>query len=88
MFQLILSIGFIYLSIGLWMIFTPAEKINRQYGYRSRASLRSPERWRFAQKHNGKRILLAGILMLLSAAHTKVHSVVDPYCIYQSIWVT
>ncbi|MFN5621164.1 MAG: SdpI family protein [Flavobacteriales bacterium] len=42
------------------MLKFPPKKINALYGYRTLASMRSEEAWRFAQKFSARRMILVG----------------------------
>ena len=57
--------GIIFILLGLFMNFFPPKKINSLYGYRTAASMKSQERWDFAQKYVAKKIIQTGILVVL-----------------------
>lgn len=56
--------GIIFILGALIMHFFPPKDINSLYGYRSKRSMASPERWDFAQKYSVKQLLKGGIFML------------------------
>jgi uncharacterized membrane protein len=49
--------GFIFLRF-------PPKRINWFYGYRTSSSMKSQERWDFAQKHSAKGMIRVGLLMI------------------------
>ncbi|WP_452597340.1 SdpI family protein [Pontimicrobium sp. MEBiC01747] len=42
----------------------PPKKINYIYGYRTKASMKSQERWDFAQKYSSKQLLFCGLFLI------------------------
>ena len=48
----------VFLFCGLLMLKFPPKKINPLYGYRTLASMRSEEAWKFAQKLSARRFIL------------------------------
>ena len=57
--------GPLIIIIGIIFLLYPPKKINGIYGYRTKSSKKSIELWHFAQSYSSKKIILAGILMLL-----------------------
>lgn len=58
-----LIIGPILIIAG-WLIMTfPPKKINYWYGYRTRASMKSQQRWNFAQTYSGYWMTIWGAVM-------------------------
>ena len=60
-----LLLGGIFLLAGLLLYKRPPKEINGLYGYRTRGSMRTPERWTFAQRYSGRLMLRYGAGMLL-----------------------
>lgn len=60
-----LLIALIFMLIGILMLVFPPKKINGLYGYRTSASMKSQERWDFAQKYSAKEMIKLGGLMSL-----------------------
>jgi immunity protein, SdpI family len=57
--------GLLIIIIGLLMLKFPPKKINLSYGYRTGSSMKTEERWAFAQKFSAKEMMkLGGILTL------------------------
>ncbi len=63
-------VGLIYLAAAGIMYKWPAKKINGLYGYRTESSMKSQERWDFAQHYatrqmarGGLAVFIAGIIM-------------------------
>lgn len=49
------------------MLRFPPKKINPIYGYRTTNSMKSQERWDFAQKYSTKELIKAGVALILLA---------------------
>ncbi|SDV99497.1 SdpI/YhfL protein family protein [Aequorivita viscosa] len=59
--------GAIFILAGLIMFVFPPKNINGLYGYRTSNSMKSQERWEFAQKYSSLEMMkFGGILMLTS----------------------
>jgi uncharacterized membrane protein len=58
-------IGIIFVISGFILYKKPPGKINHLYGYRTSSSMKSQERWDFAQKHSAKIMYRHGIYMIL-----------------------
>jgi len=59
--------GAIFILAGLVMFVFPPKRINGLYGYRTSSSMKSQERWDFAQKHSPIEMMkFGGILMITS----------------------
>ncbi|HEY0092123.1 MAG TPA: SdpI family protein [Flavobacterium sp.] len=59
----------VFFVAGLVMWIFPPKKINVLYGYRTSSSMKSIERWDFAQKHSAKLLLICAFgLIVISAA--------------------
>lgn len=57
--------GWIFLIMSAVATIFPPKKINALYGYRTPGSMRSQERWDFAQKYSNRRMAEAGVLLIL-----------------------
>ena len=60
-------VGSIFIIAGLITLVFPPKKINGLYGYRTRNSKNSQERWIFAQKYAAKELIRSGGLLWLSS---------------------
>tara|TARA_R110002072_G_scaffold72354_2_gene173024 strand:+ start:7666 stop:8025 length:360 start_codon:yes stop_codon:yes gene_type:complete len=67
-FFLVLSLcGIVYILAGFIMLKRPPKKINPLYGYRTRQSMSSQEKWDFAQIYSSKEMIRQGIYMIFIA---------------------
>lgn len=57
--------GGIFLIAGLFLFIFPPKNINGLYGYRSSFSMKSQEIWDYAQKHAGKQMMKAGLILFV-----------------------
>lgn len=57
----------------------PPRKINPIYGYRTRASMRSDDAWKFAQKLCGRRFILLAIGSALVAIAVWLFELSEPW---------
>lgn len=57
--------GGIFLLGGFILFIFPPKNINGLYGYRSSFSIKSQEIWDYAQKHAGKQMMKAGLILLV-----------------------
>jgi len=55
-----------FLIIGALMLIFPPKNINSLYGYRTSNSMKSQERWDFAQIFSAKEMIKAGAILLLT----------------------
>ncbi|MCZ8197440.1 MAG: SdpI family protein [Flavobacterium sp.] len=55
----------IFLIAGLVMYSFPPKKINYLYGYRTNSSMKSQERWDFAQKYSSIQMIKLALLMFV-----------------------
>lgn len=62
--QLLLLVGIIYLITGIFVLNFPPKKINHLYGYRMTRSMKSQERWDFAQKKSSWEMIKIAIVMI------------------------
>lgn len=59
--------GPIFMLAGIVMLYFPPKKINSLYGYRTPSSMKSQERWSFAQEYSAKEMIKLGGLLLLTS---------------------
>jgi|SRR5690606_17855597 len=57
--------GIIIFAVGVVLFYFPPKKINGLYGYRTPASMQSPETWKFAQRYSAIRAMIAGALAMV-----------------------
>lgn len=57
--------GIIFMAAGIFMYAFPPKKINSLYGYRTKSSMKSQDRWDFAQKYSAIRLVFAGLFLCL-----------------------
>ena len=62
-----LLVGLIFIIMGFITLKFPPKKINHLYGYRTKSSMKSQERWDFAQRYSAKEMIKWGSLYLLTA---------------------
>ena len=58
--------GLVFLSMGFIMQKWPPKEINSLYGYRSGSSMKSQERWDFAQAFSAKQMIKCGAAMIVT----------------------
>lgn len=58
-------VGIIFIIAGFLMYKFPPKKINPLYGYRTRQSMSSQEKWDFAQNFSSKLMIKGGVLLLI-----------------------
>ncbi|NHM06137.1 SdpI family protein [Flavobacterium sp. CYK-4] len=61
------AVGLIFSLVGMLMWLFPPRKINYLYGYRTRSSMASQQRWDFAQKYSARLMAVNGLLLVLSS---------------------
>lgn len=67
LFLIPIGAGILLILMGTVMRKFPPRKINSLYGYRTSNSMKSQERWDFAQSYSAKAMIRSGgILMLIS----------------------
>lgn len=66
LFLIPVATGLTFVLAGLLMLMCPPQKINHFYGYRTSNSMKSKERWDFAQNYSSKEIMKLGVLLALS----------------------
>ena len=60
-----LVLGLLFMLGGAITFKFPPKEINYIYGYRTASSMKSQERWDFAQKYSSKRIFIVGVCLLI-----------------------
>lgn len=63
LFTITISVGVIFFLAGFVMYKFPPKKINYLFGYRTVQSMKSQERWDFAQKHSAKEMMKLGLVL-------------------------
>ncbi|MCR9183073.1 MAG: SdpI family protein [Flavobacteriaceae bacterium] len=58
------TLGFISIITGFILLKFPPKNINFLYGYRTKSSMKSKERWDFAQSYSAKLMIKGGVLYL------------------------
>ncbi|MFN5323858.1 MAG: SdpI family protein [Bacteroidota bacterium] len=58
--------GPLFILLGYYFSKFPPKKINNIYGYRTPRSMKSQEAWDFAQVYGAKKMMLAGLIMLVA----------------------
>ncbi|ADY54124.1 hypothetical protein Pedsa_3595 [Pseudopedobacter saltans DSM 12145] len=64
-FYLLASSGVIFIICGLILIKYPPKSINAFYGYRTRSSMKTLERWNFSQVYSAREMIRLGSIMLI-----------------------
>ncbi len=65
LFLIPLLVGITFIIVGFIMLKFPPKKINYLYGYRTKNSMKSQERWDFAQKYSSKLMTYCGFGLLV-----------------------
>lgn len=58
--------GLLVVASGGILLRYPPKKINWFYGYRTHNSMKSQERWDFAQRYSARELIRAGLIMVLT----------------------
>ena len=66
LFLIPITSGLIFIIAGFIMLKFSPKKINSLYGYRTKSSMKSLERWNFAQKYSAIEMMKLGGLLALS----------------------
>jgi len=66
--QIPMLAGCIFFIAGLVMCIFPPKKINAIYGYRTSTSMKSEDRWKFAQRYSSVRLIGAGAFLALCSS--------------------
>lgn len=64
-FQVSLLCGICFLAAAALMYIFPPKKINFLYGYRTVASMKSQERWEFAQRYSTIQMVKVSVFMIV-----------------------
>lgn len=64
-FVLLMLTGGIFIIASIVMIVFPPRKINHLYGYRTPASMKSDDRWHFAQKFSASAMFQSGLGLIV-----------------------
>jgi uncharacterized membrane protein len=59
--------GPIFMVAGIILKKFPPRRINAMYGYRTNRSMKSQERWNFAQTYSAREMIKLGCLLLLTS---------------------
>lgn len=59
-FEITGLVGIIFIAAGILMYVFPPKKINSFYGYRTKQSMSSQEKWDFSQKFSAKLMMKSG----------------------------
>jgi len=59
--------GIIFWALSTYMKRNPPHKINHLYGYRTKASMSSQERWDFAQEYSSDLLTHSGKMLMIGA---------------------
>jgi len=62
---MLLLVGIVFILAGLIMYVFPPKKINGLYGYRTASSMKSQQKWDFAQTYSAKIMMLTGLIFSL-----------------------
>lgn len=63
-----LYVGFVFTAIGAIIYSAQPTEINGFIGYRTGSSMKSQERWDFAQKYSSKVMMICGVTMIVLSA--------------------
>jgi len=77
--------GLIFILSGLIMKRYPPRNINHFYGYRTKASMASKERWDFAQEYSSRELIYQGIIMSLLSFFALLFDFLPPLGLFISI---
>ena len=69
--------GAIFIIAAAVLYLFPPKKINFIYGYRTGSSMKSQERWDFAQKYGARQLAIGGALMVVVSFIGKVITIPD-----------
>lgn len=62
---ILVSTGLFFMLAGLITLKFPPKKINWFYGYRTTSSMKSQERWNFAQRYAAKELTKSGLVLII-----------------------
>lgn len=67
LFTMPLMVGIIFIIVGYIMLKFPPKNINMLYGYRTQSSMKTKERWDFAQPYSSILMIYCGVGLALSS---------------------
>src|SRR6056297_3542787 len=67
LFMIPLLCGAVFVFAGLILHRFPPKKINGLYGYRTPASMKSQERWDFAQQFSARQLIYLGLALMAAS---------------------
>lgn len=67
LWEMPLLCGIIFMIAAIMMYVFPPKKINFLYGYRTSSSMKSEERWHFAQRYSTLKMAHGSVFLLLSS---------------------
>ena len=82
---LTITTGLPFIIVSLIMMQFPPKKINHLYGYRTKSSMKTQDRWDFAQKYSSKQLLFCGLFLTVSGLLSLVITIEKPMSIYGAI---
>ena len=62
--QMAFLAGIIFAIAGIIQYLFAPKEINSLYGYRTKSSMESEERWHFAQKYSAVKLIVVGVFLL------------------------
>ena len=62
-FTMLVMVGGIFIIVGMLTYVLPPKKINFLYGYRTMNSMKSKEKWDFAQKYSSRLLVFIGLIL-------------------------
>lgn len=80
--------GFIFLVSSVVLYYFPPKKLNAWIGYRTAASLRSQERWDFAQKFSALARIKAALAIMIVSLTGYLFQEGSTFRLYGSILIT
>ena len=66
-FTMLVMVGGIFTIAGIVMYLVPPKKINFLYGYRTTNSMKSQEKWNFAQQYSSKLMAFIGLILMATS---------------------
>ncbi len=65
LFLIGIALGVVFVIVGFILLKFPPKDINYLYGYRTRTSMKSKERWDFAQQYAARLMINGGLVFLV-----------------------
>lgn len=87
-FSFLILVGTIFTVVGLVTYIFPPKKINYIYGYRTNSSMKSYERWRFAQRYSRRLMVIYGIVMMMISCLGLFYSISETVDFYIGISIS